>query len=360
MSRKTIKTIAKLKLTIMLILSVIVLTIVGIVFNVTGKATGKYGWKHPFLVSALLGEAENVPEPATRSVSTVPVAKTFATVTDASAGDATETDADEEEDGTSEFSTIAERCERPMRYKKLAEFTPRSAYYEYTGKKAITTDYPYVQADEHYFEDALFIGDSRIEGLYDFGGLEGADFCYKQGITSFTIMQEVLQRGDNYPGNLRETLEEKEYKKVYIMLGINELGKGFCYEYAEQMNQLIQYVHEYQDNAVVIVLGIMYVTDEYSQAEDVYNNDNINARNSLVAQYIDGRDTMYLDVNPAVQVKNTDKKTGKTTGYSLNPEYTNDGIHLTAEHYGILVDYLRSHALQDVIWENQTASPGEP
>ena len=281
--------------------------------------------------------------------------KPTASVTDASLTDASETDADtgeEEEDGESEYSHIAERVERPMRYKKLKEFVPRSAYYEHTGKKAITSDYPYVQADEHYFEDALFIGDSRIEGLYNFGGLEGADFCYKQGITSFTIMEEVLKRGDNYPGNLRETLEEKEYKKVYIMLGINELGKGFCGDYADQMNKLIEYVHEYQENAVVIVMGIMYVTEEYSDAEDVYNNDNINARNSLVAGYIDGKDTMYLDVNPAVQVTDRDKK-GKVTGYSLNPNYTNDGIHLTAEHFGILVDYLKNHALQEAVWQEE-------
>ncbi|MBR3042770.1 MAG: hypothetical protein IKH94_08865, partial [Eubacterium sp.] len=121
------------------------------------------------------------------------------------------------------------------------------------------------------------------------------------------------------------------------MLGVNELGKGYAEEYAEKYNDLIQYIHRIQKDAVVIVMGVMYVTKEYSDTSEVFNNDNINARNSLVAGYIDGKDTMYLDINPAFLDESG----------CLDAKYTNDGIHLSAEYYELWVDFLKKHALEN-------------
>ena len=108
-------------------------------------------------------------------------------------------------------------------------------------------------------------------------------------------------------------------------------------EYAEKYNDLIQYIHRIQKDAVVIVMGVMYVTKEYSDTSEVFNNDNINARNSLVAGYIDGKDTMYLDINPAFLDESG----------CLDAKYTNDGIHLSAEYYELWVDFLKKHALEN-------------
>ena len=171
--------------------------------------------------------------------------------------------------------------------------------------------------------------------------MEGPDFCFKEGINVFNIFTEVLDWGDKGSGKLSELLTTNEYKKIYIMLGVNELGKGYDYEYAVKYNEVLKYIRSVQKDAVIVVMGIMYVTKDYSDQNEVYNNDNINARNSLVAGYINGNDTMYLDVNPAVV---------DDTG-ALAAAYTNDGVHLSAEYYHLWVDFLNSHALQKEMWE---------
>lgn len=331
-----LKKIKKMRLTILLLLSVLVMTIVGIVNTAKGKASVRYGWKHPFVVSALMKE-EKTDKKADNETEDIEVA----TVNDASkGGDASSTDA---EDDTIDYNTVAERIDRPMEFEKIPEFTPRSPYYVYTGHKPLTTSYPYIDAPKGYYKDTLFLGDSRVEGLHDYGNIPDADFCYKEGISVFNIRKDYLVWGDDGGGTLDELLEKNQYKKIYVMLGINELGKGFADEYAKSYGTLIKYLHIHQKDVVVVVMGVMYVTKDYSDGSDVFNNDNIDARNSLVAEYIDGYDTLYLDINPAVC-----DKTG-----ALNPEYTNDGLHLTAEYYKLWVDFLNKHAYQDAMFESE-------
>ena len=52
-------------------------------------------------------------------------------------------------------------------------------------------------AELSYFSDALFIGDSRTEGLQLYSGISDVDgvsfFCYK-GITVFDVMQDNPQK----------------------------------------------------------------------------------------------------------------------------------------------------------------------
>lgn len=334
---KKLKTVLDMKLTILVIASVVIMTLVGFIFVVSGKSKVGYGWKKPFVVAALMGDRDmGLPEGEGELASQEDAGYTLE---EATASDATEGDAKEKLIKLCEETPG--RMNRPMLYEEVDSFEPRSAYYSYTGKKPLTTVYPYVDADEQYYNDTLFIGDSRIEGLYSFGNMEGPDFCFKEGINVFNIFTEALDWGDNGSGKLSELLTTKDYKKIYIMLGVNELGKGYDYEYAVKYNEVLKYIRSVQKDAVIVVMGIMYVTKDYSDQNEVYNNDNINARNSLVAGYINGNDTVYLDVNPAVV-----DETG-----ALGAAYTNDGIHLSAEYYYLWVDFLNSHALQKDMWE---------
>ncbi len=321
--RKFLKTISNLKLTLLLILSVVVISLIGIYYSINEKVVKKYSWSHPFLVSFLLQEKPEVKK--------TPAPVEVATVADASPAEPEHID----------ITTYPGRAERPMEYENVPKFEPRSPYYIYTGKKALTTTYPYVDAGPDYFKDTLFIGDSRIEGLFDFGNIPEADFCFRQGVSVFNIMGEDLNWGDKGSGTLGQLLKKYKYKKIYIMLGVNELGTGYAEDYADQYNMLIKYIHDRQENVIITVMGIMNVTKEYSDSSEVFNLDNINARNSLVAGYINGYDTFYLDVNPAVSDKNG----------ALNAAYTNDGIHLSAEYYEKWVDFIKKHALQEDLWK---------
>ncbi|SNU09547.1 Lysophospholipase L1 [Lachnospiraceae bacterium] len=336
-NKKKQSIIMTMPLTLCLIASVIGFTVFGFVRFINAKGAYKYNWKTPFVVAAFTegSVAKEVTTEAAQAVETT-------TESDNKIDTATKSEADQDPNAEiiEKYEKIKERTLRPMIYEEVPFFTPKSAYYVYTGKKPLTTVYPYIEADDSYFTDTLFIGDSRIEGLADFGNIENAEFIYKEGISVYNILDEVLVY-DGESAYFSDIIGRKKYKQVYIMLGVNELGKGYADEYAEKYNELIEYIHRIQKDAIVIVLGNMYVTKEYSESSEVFNNDNINARNSLVAGYIDGKDTMYLDINPAF----VDKE-----GY-LDQKYTNDGIHLSAEYYELWVDFLKKHALESEVFK---------
>ncbi len=336
--RRIIRSIKQLKLTILIILSVIIMSVVGICFKISGKATGKYGWKHPFIVSALLGE-KDVPPLSETAMTADDNADSgnSSDIAEASVTDASEADALYKGDP----SQYPGKMIREMQYEEIPEFTPRSPYYESVNRKPLSTTYPYLEVDDEYFKDTLFIGDSRIEGLHDYGQIENADFCYKDGINVFNICDEYLIWGEKGGGTLDELLTKNEYNKIYISLGINELGKGYASEYANQYNKVINYIRNRQKSAIITIIGIMYVTKSYSDSSDVFNNDNINCRNCLIAEKINGINTIYLDINPAV----TDD------AGALKEEYSNDGIHLTAEYYELITNYLKQHGLSEEMWQ---------
>ena len=83
--------------------------------------------------------------------------------------------------------------------------------------------YEFQQVDESYFDDALFIGDSRTVGLRDYTDLsEHADFFCETSLTIYKVLEEDFKN----MGTVKEALENKDYGKIYIMVGINELGRG--------------------------------------------------------------------------------------------------------------------------------------
>ncbi|MBP9996494.1 MAG: hypothetical protein KBT19_04365 [Lachnospiraceae bacterium] len=209
----------------------------------------------------------------------------------------------------------------------------RSRYYENPGVHPLTSDYDFKHVDASYYANSLFIGDSRMEGLYDYSGYDEASFCFKTGLTVFTMMTENVGIGKGLKSTVPEVLSSRSFDNIYIMIGINELGCGTPDSYPNKFKENLDLIREYQPDARIIILSIMYVTTEYSDESDVYNNDNINAKNAAIAAFANGKDIFYLDMNPAV--------VDETGG--LDPEITFDGVHLKAKYYYKWVDFMNAH-----------------
>lgn len=222
-------------------------------------------------------------------------------------------------------------------YKKTKKRKVNSPYYDDPGKIALTTDYDYVTVDSSYYEDALFVGDSRIEGLHDYSGLDNATYYYKEGLTVYDMMSEKIAKVKGEKVTLAKALSRKRFNKIYIMIGINELGERTTKEYAKQYQKNLEQIRQLQPDAIIFIMGIMHVTTEYSKSSEVFNNVNINDKNVAVAGLANGIDTFYLDMNPSV----ADKSGG------VRKKYTWDGIHLKAEYYRLWVEFLNAHGLSE-------------
>ena len=219
---------------------------------------------------------------------------------------------------------------RPTQYKKIKTRKSRNSCYGDLTKIALETDYPYVKVDKSYFDDALFIGDSRIEGLALYSGLDNAQFAYMEGLTTFGLMSEKIAA--NGTATLTDLLSSQTFKKIYIMLGINEAGYATD-SYVSTYMDAISQIQALQPNAVIFMMGCMHVSSDYSDTHDIVNNE----KNGAIAAYADGIKLFYLDMNTVVD----DGKGG------LIKDYTWDDIHLQAQYYSVWEDYLYSHGLKD-------------
>ena len=72
--------------------------------------------------------------------------------------------------------------------------------------------------------DTLFIGDSRTVGIREYSGLKDADFFCSVGLNIFDATNETLSVENVGDVTLSSLLSQKKYTKIYIMLGINEVG----------------------------------------------------------------------------------------------------------------------------------------
>ena len=78
--------------------------------------------------------------------------------------------------------------------------------------------------ERNYFDDALFIGDSRTVGISEYGDLNNATFFANTGMSVYNVFEKSVSVPKIGKLKLEQLLESKKFGKVYIMLGINELG----------------------------------------------------------------------------------------------------------------------------------------
>lgn len=193
--------------------------------------------------------------------------------------------------------------------------------------------YDFVTVDESYFDDALFIGDSRTVGLRDYTDLsEHADFYCETSLTIYKVMEENFKG----LGTIEEALGAKDYGKIYIMVGINELGRGTTEDFMAKYTEVVDRLHELEPEAKIIIQGIMRVSGEKSESDAIFNNSNINARNRAIATLADNETIFYIDVNEVV----CDEEG------NLNGDYTFDQIHLLGVYDDLWKQFLLSHGIE--------------
>ena len=78
--------------------------------------------------------------------------------------------------------------------------------------------------ETEYFSDAAFVGDSRTDGFCLFSGVGGGDNLTATGLSVFTLSTKQAIKTEAGTLTVLEALERKPYGKVYLSLGVNELG----------------------------------------------------------------------------------------------------------------------------------------
>lgn len=182
--------------------------------------------------------------------------------------------------------------------------------------------YTFTASDKSYFDDALFIGDSRTAGLQKYGTLDNADYFASAGLNLYTLGRTKVETADGSKIKLEDMLTHNAYGKVYIMLGINELGYDFDTT-VQKYGELIDYIFTLQPDAILYVCANMHVNKLRSDLDEIHNNPAIDRMNEQIAMFADQEKIFYIDINPTF-----DDEEG-----NLAQEYISDDTHLMGIYY---------------------------
>lgn len=207
--------------------------------------------------------------------------------------------------------------------------------------EAAAQDFSFVSGDASYFDDALFIGDSRTVGIKEYGTFSNADFFCDIGMSSGSIDSEYID-GRSFG----ELIEAKQYGKVYVMLGINEVGNDFQTTLT-QYRAVIERLKAHQTNAIIVIQANLHVAP--SAETGVINNERINTLNTLVAGLADNKKVFYLDINELYDDAN---------GY-LTEEYSSDGVHPLAMYYKQWCEWLCTKEIAVNTTSSEITEPSE-
>lgn len=177
--------------------------------------------------------------------------------------------------------------------------------------------------------DTLFVGDSRTVGIREYSGLKGADFFCSVGMNVFDVTGESLSVDGVGKVTLSQLLSKKQYSKVYIMLGINEVGYPHS-SVVDKYSKVLDLIKEKQPNASIIIEANLHVSKSRSDSDKVVNNASINDLNTKLSALADGSKVFYIDANTIF-----DDASG-----SLSSDMTSDGTHLYAKYYPTWVEWI--------------------
>lgn len=188
---------------------------------------------------------------------------------------------------------------------------------------------------KEYFDDALFIGDSRTVGISEYGDLNNAIFFANTGMSVYNVFEKNVSVPQVGKLKLEQLLTYKKFGKIYIMLGINELGYN-QEKTLKKYKDLLKFIQEKQSNAIIYIEANLHVAAERSNKDKTINNININKINNEISQLADNEKIFFIDVNEKFDDENG----------NLSSNYTQDNVHIYAKYYKEWSDWLSQNAVK--------------
>ena len=188
--------------------------------------------------------------------------------------------------------------------------------------------------DLSWFGDAAFIGDSRTEGLLLYTGVRPAGRLACRGLNVHTARTKAFVAAGEARQTALEALESGTYSKIYLMLGINELGWESGQRFYEHYSKLLELVREAQPAAQVYLQTLIPVTAAKS-AEGTYTNARVQVYNDLIRTLAREKEVYLLDIWSAFAGGDGALPAGESS----------DGIHLFPRYYERWLTYLQTHTV---------------
>ena len=177
--------------------------------------------------------------------------------------------------------------------------------------------------DDSYFSDAVFIGDSRMEGFRNASGITQGTFLTGVGLSINDMDKQIISTAD---GNISvyQGLSGRKYKRIYLMLGTNDLGFYPWDQFQPTFEKAIRQFHALQPDAIIYICSVIYVEEsKIAKGFEYDNNQNVQTINQYILSTCEDLwYSYYLNLNEIFSDGN----------HELIPGASADGIHLEPEY----------------------------
>ena len=195
-------------------------------------------------------------------------------------------------------------------------------------------------ADVSALDNSCIIGHSHAVGMQMMLEVEGLDYIAEVGmITENMLAHYDFDLPDGSVGGLRYGLEAKQYDRIFILLGSNDIIGGAPYlpVFKSSMETLLDAVSDLQPDAEICLLSIAplskgflrFCSDSYGLTKEVMDDYNHALRSVAVT-----RDLDYLDITSPLS--NED-------GYLASEYDRGDGLHFNEDGNRVILETILTH-----------------
>lgn len=191
-----------------------------------------------------------------------------------------------------------------------------------------------------YFDDAVFLGNSRTRGFLTLAGLAKPDAYAFVGLTVSTVFTEqIVPSGDSKITVVEALRAKSDWTKAYIMFGTNEIGWTSDSVFVSKYGALIDELRAINPDAKIYMQSVLPVGSMYTPDHPdyyMYNMPKINKYNELLRELAKEKEVYFVDVASVMIDEN---------GF-LFDDASNDGVHLKREYCIRWLEYLMCHTAE--------------
>ncbi len=185
------------------------------------------------------------------------------------------------------------------------------------------------------FSDAVFVGNSLTVGLSMNCGKPLATFYASTGLNVNTIWDSATITLDSGGyGTVFDALAQKQFGRVYVMFGINEIGWPYWDVFQTNYIEVVNKIKELQPNAKIYIESVLPVSSKAIETNEVFTTANVDAINEYIKKVASDTGSVYLNVNSALRLEDG----------SLPEDASTDGIHLLKQYCLVWLKYLADNS----------------
>ena len=193
---------------------------------------------------------------------------------------------------------------------------------------------------QSYMDNIVFIGDSRTVGLSLNADLKPENIFADGGLNHEEALTKKVVKIQEYKTvSIPEAVRITAPSIMVINFGINGIAWMSIDTFMEGYEKLIDELITNSPNSIIVIESIMPVSLGYEQTKDGVSNEKIDLANNALFEMAKQKGLYYMATDEVLKNDSNDL---------ISSFHGGDGIHFNKQAYGVIVDYMLTHAIYKV------------